>query len=290
MTSDSIELTLNWNDYHHHLATSFSSLLQHRTFSDVTLACDGRSLAAHRLLLATGSTYLRTLLADTHQHTIVILKDVSYDDMDSLLGFMYNGRVNISENRIESFLKTAESLGISGLAFSEADAENRDAVTKLAKSWKESGSHKRVLTDCVDAHSRRIKESKKVKAARVTTTTLKHEIIDIDDDSVEEAPISYNGDFEVDDKESSAYGDPGYDMESWMDVYNADIVPIHQSDGTVVYPCKLCDKTYNHESTLRSHYTVHSGQAVCTICGKTYNRKQDVRRHQRTLHGIVPIV
>lgn len=49
------------------------------------------------------------------KHPIVILKDVPYSDMRSLLDFMYRGEVSVDQDRLTAFLKVAESLKIKGL-------------------------------------------------------------------------------------------------------------------------------------------------------------------------------
>ena len=49
------------------------------------------------------------------KHPIVILKDVPYSDMRSLLDFMYRGEVSVDQDRLTAFLKVAESLRIKGL-------------------------------------------------------------------------------------------------------------------------------------------------------------------------------
>lgn len=49
------------------------------------------------------------------KHPIVILKDVPYVDMRSLLDFMYRGEVSVDQDRLTAFLRVAESLRIKGL-------------------------------------------------------------------------------------------------------------------------------------------------------------------------------
>lgn len=49
------------------------------------------------------------------KHPIVILKDVTYQDLSAILRFMYQGEVNIKQEDISSFLKVAETLQIKGL-------------------------------------------------------------------------------------------------------------------------------------------------------------------------------
>lgn len=43
------------------------------------------------------------------------MRDIKYDDLFSLLQFMYNGEVNVAQEQLNSFLKSAESLKIRGL-------------------------------------------------------------------------------------------------------------------------------------------------------------------------------
>lgn len=45
----------------------------------------------------------------------VVLKDISYRAMKSLLQFMYNGEVSVRQEDLTSFIGTAETLEIKGL-------------------------------------------------------------------------------------------------------------------------------------------------------------------------------
>lgn len=49
------------------------------------------------------------------QHPIIILRDVAYVDMSALLSFVYQGEVYVSQDRLTTFLRTAEMLHIKGL-------------------------------------------------------------------------------------------------------------------------------------------------------------------------------
>ena len=50
----------------------------------------------------------------------MILRDVAEQDLQSLLKFMYSGEVQISEDRLKNFLRTAETLQIRGLTDGDA--------------------------------------------------------------------------------------------------------------------------------------------------------------------------
>lgn len=50
------------------------------------------------------------------KHPIIILKDVSYSHLQAILEFMYAGEVNVSQEQLPTFLKTADRLKVKGLA------------------------------------------------------------------------------------------------------------------------------------------------------------------------------
>jgi broad-like protein len=53
---------LRWNNYQNSITTAFENLRDDEDFIDVTLACDGKSLKAHREVLSACSPYFRELL------------------------------------------------------------------------------------------------------------------------------------------------------------------------------------------------------------------------------------
>lgn len=68
------------------------------------------------MVLSACSPYFNALfLNHPEKHPIVILKDVPYADMKSLLDFMYRGEVSVDQERLTAFLRVAESLRIKGL-------------------------------------------------------------------------------------------------------------------------------------------------------------------------------
>jgi Cys2His2 zinc finger developmental/cell cycle regulator len=107
---------LRWNNHQTNLLSVFDQLLHAETFTDVTLAVEGQYLKAHKMVLSACSPYFQAIFVNhPEKHPIVILKDVPFADMKSLLDFMYRGEVSVDQERLTAFLKLAESLRIKGL-------------------------------------------------------------------------------------------------------------------------------------------------------------------------------
>ncbi|KAH8339590.1 hypothetical protein KR067_000112 [Drosophila pandora] len=133
-SSTSQQFCLRWNNYQTNLTTIFDQLLQNECFVDVTLACDGRSMKAHKMVLSACSPYFQTLLAETPcQHPIVIMRDVNWSDLKAIVEFMYRGEINVSQDQIGPLLRIAEMLKVRGLA----DVTNMEAATAAAAAASE---------------------------------------------------------------------------------------------------------------------------------------------------------
>uniref|UniRef100_A0A6B2EC09 Putative homeobox transcription factor sip1 n=1 Tax=Phlebotomus kandelakii TaxID=1109342 RepID=A0A6B2EC09_9DIPT len=109
---------LRWNNHQSNLLGVFSQLLQDESLVDVTLACsEGASIRAHKVVLSACSSYFQSLFLDhPARHPIVILKDVRFAELRTLVEFMYKGEVNVQYCQLSALLKTAESLKVKGLA------------------------------------------------------------------------------------------------------------------------------------------------------------------------------
>nr|XP_029711892.1 uncharacterized protein LOC109398404 [Aedes albopictus] len=109
---------LRWKYHHSNLQTMFSQLLDRGCFCDVTLACEGQTIRAHRVVLCACSTYFDQLLTNcsTEKDPIIIMRDAKFEDIRCLIEFMYKGEINVEHGSLASLLKTAEELRIKGLA------------------------------------------------------------------------------------------------------------------------------------------------------------------------------
>nr|XP_053610076.1 broad-complex core protein isoforms 1/2/3/4/5 isoform X8 [Plodia interpunctella] len=133
--ADNQHFCLRWNNYQSSITSAFENLRDDEDFVDVTLACDGKSLKAHRVVLSACSPYFRELLKSTPcKHPVIVLQDVAFTDLHALVEFIYHGEVNVHQRSLSSFLKTAEVLRVSGLT------QNEDVQGPLLQSLRASAT------------------------------------------------------------------------------------------------------------------------------------------------------
>lgn len=56
------QFCLRWNNFHTNITSAFESLRDDEDFVDITLACEGRQVKAHKMVLSACSPYFRSLL------------------------------------------------------------------------------------------------------------------------------------------------------------------------------------------------------------------------------------
>ncbi|XP_023222354.1 longitudinals lacking protein, isoforms H/M/V-like isoform X1 [Centruroides sculpturatus] len=110
------QFQLKWNNHQSNMVTVFDQLLSSEALVDVTLACEGLSLKAHKIVLSACSPFFQNLfLENPCTHPIVIMKDMKYAELKAIVDFIYKGEVNVSHYQLNGLLKTAELLNIKGL-------------------------------------------------------------------------------------------------------------------------------------------------------------------------------
>ncbi|PSN46664.1 hypothetical protein C0J52_06368 [Blattella germanica] len=124
--SEEQQFCLRWNNFQANITSQFEALRDEEDFVDVTLACDGQRLKAHKVVLSACSPYFKELFkSNPCKHPILFLRDVAFHHLRALVEFMYAGEVNVAQAQLSAFLRTAESLQIRGLT--EAPQRHKQA-------------------------------------------------------------------------------------------------------------------------------------------------------------------
>jgi len=118
---------LRWNDFETNISVAFKEIREEKDFFDVTLACDDSQIQAHKVILSACSPFFRNVLRrNPHQHPLLYLKGVKYQDLVSVLNFMYNGEVNVAQEELNTFLSVAEDLRVKGLTQNNGGTEKKN--------------------------------------------------------------------------------------------------------------------------------------------------------------------
>ena len=116
MTEEKFHLTWPpWHSYSDHLKEMMHIMKTDDTFTDVTLVSeDGRKVRAHKVVLGASSPIMRDMM--TREDTsIVDLKGIALEEINSILQFIYLGEATLQPERMEVFLHAAQRLQIKEL-------------------------------------------------------------------------------------------------------------------------------------------------------------------------------
>jgi len=155
---------LRWNEFENNISKAFGELRGDKDFVDVTLACDDNQLQAHKVILSACSPLFRSLFKKNHhQHPLLFLRGVKYEDILAVLDFIYHGEVNIAQESLNSFLAVAEDLQIKGLTQTD---QNKGRPTSANCSSESTIPH---VQDNSSFHYQPTKRDEKVKVSEKTS-------------------------------------------------------------------------------------------------------------------------
>jgi len=141
-------LSLKWNNHRTTFYHVISGLRNKESYTDVTLACDGKFYPVHKLVLSTCSEYFSDIFERTNcKNPVVILKDIQCSDLEFLLDYMYIGEVNVRQNELSSLIKAAECLRVKGLAVPDEEPKKLSSSSNRQRPEQQSPPPKRRRTE-----------------------------------------------------------------------------------------------------------------------------------------------
>ena len=127
---------LQWNDFRDNVSLAFRDLIDDKEFTDVTLACEnGQHVEAHKVVLIASSPFFLNLLKkNKHPHPLVLMRGVHYEDLLSMVDFLYNGEANVYQENLDTFFAIAKGLRLKGLKTQEDVEEQPPEKTSFCSS------------------------------------------------------------------------------------------------------------------------------------------------------------
>jgi len=293
---------LRWNDFESNISKAFSEIRDDKDFFDVTLACEGEQIEAHKVVLSACSPFFQTILKrNRHEHPLLYLKGVKYIDLMAVLNFMYHGEVNVAQEDLNSFLAIAEDLKVKGLTQNTTEEVTKQQNTfkprprdlhgeKPTKSSYQSGT-----TD----------EDNEVECVPVKTEpssfVQEHDHIQVEDVVHKNQVAERNLDNSMYEEHYADYGNYEEGAEAG---FNEDLMTTNSADGnkeldlvisnTMVkdageagaWRCLICNVANKQKARIRNHVETHfEANQICPICTQVCKSRESLRKHLTRRHG-----
>jgi hypothetical protein len=195
---------LRWNEFEKNISTSFRELREDKDFFDVTLACENNQIQAHKVILSACSPFFRSVLKQNpHQHPLLYLKGVRYEDITSVLSCMYHGEVNISQDELNSFLEVAEDLKVKGLTQNNLNEEKSEIkppaerkmlkqspVLPIYKPQKQARPPPRPTFEAVSIRQESMDMQREIRNPQPQIKTEAPAVVDIDEEDPNQMVVS----------------------------------------------------------------------------------------------------
>ena len=117
---------LKWHTYSDHLREMLHDMMKSDQLTDVTLVCDDKKqFKAHKIVLSACSSVFKSIIKDLPQNSVIYLRGIHHQEMESILEFMYLGVATFYQERMNEFLNVAKNLEIKEICKDvEFDGEN----------------------------------------------------------------------------------------------------------------------------------------------------------------------
>ena len=265
---DSETFCLKWNDFIDNVTTSFAQLRKDKDFADVTLASGdgGQVVKAHRVVLASGSHVLKSLLTQhPSENPMIFMRGMKQDQLNSIVDFLYFGEVSIHQDELNDFLALAEELQLKGLT------ESKNKETSMPQEIKResiSGAPHIVNNQQI------LREKKPRKPGTIFTES-----------GQSSSQISVVEDYGSDKfgKSGVSFRDGNDDLENEISKY------LEKVQGTSNrWSCLSCgkiDQKINIKKHIEGHH-LEGRRHICTYCGHNSRSRNSLQNHVSVSHRV----
>ena len=233
------KFSLKWNDFQATVSQSLGLLRAEEDLFDVTLVSDDqRQVSAHKLVLSACSSFFKNIFKkNSHSHPLLYLGGVSFDNLEFILDYIYQGEVLIFQEQLDGFLDTAKKLNITGLIGDDDEPTFRGPKQQ----------HFETKPDLYQLDQDHVVQSQQVEKAE--DSNIKSRI-------VERIEFSDPTDINEKIKELTEKVDGGFLCKSCGKITRDDRNHRRHVETHIEglsYPCPFCDKLLRNSDSKRKH-------------------------------------
>ena len=254
---------LKGNDFKKNVSTSFASLRDDTNLSDVTLVCeDGQQLVAHKVILAASSPFFQNLFTrNKHEHPLIYMRGIEFDDLLAIVDFLYYGEANIYQHNLDKFLNIAQELSLKGL--------NRDTDPNV--------SNLKVETSPTKTH-----QPFKPQVKLQHKNTPKNQDISLDLD----ISLNHDNDERTVVLSKQALSGDLEELEERVKSMMALSDKVMPNGIRRPYSCQVCGKE-GYNTSIKDHIEANHMEGIivpCNLCEKTFRSRASLRYHRLHQH------
>ena len=284
---------LSFAGFQNHISKMLDDNFIYSHFTDVTLVSDdNKHLSAHKIVLAASSPLLcEILLANQHQEPVLYFPSVKHEDLKSMLAYMYQGSVNIAQDRVEDFISFASQLEVKGLPVSIQEGntiegtyhkENLSEILVSIEDNYEAVPHEETPLTILIQHDMKKEVDNENDYNCQNRWTLcqkifadKHELIEHRKLHTGEEPFSCE-------KCSENYPVIS-SLKHHIQIKHGDM---RVDSSSYTFKCEYCQKKLLDKVKLNAHRRIHRGEKnlYCGLCDNKYKEKLSLRLHIRQTH------
>ena len=222
--------------------------------ADVTLVSDDKvAFPVHKFVIGACSPVLKDLLTkNPHPHPMIYLNGVKQFELNSILRFIYFGKTQVFQSRMEKFFETGKEL----------------KIKQLSHPFIPNNEHE--VKDFSDIEpGNKVDNIPKGVHAQDKGVLLEY---DVDDG-----------------KQVVDYDRNGYRCEACKALFNSKLGLIHHRRNKhegVRYSCDICHYKAKSKDNLKTHKdSIHEGvRYSCDSCVYKATTKSDLKKHKDSIH------
>ena len=259
------KLNLNWHTFSSHMLESIGGIYHSQEYTDVTLICDDyKQLKAHKFVLGSCSQVFRNILRlNTQKHPTIILRGIVYQDMESILQFMYLGKSTFEQDRMGKILSAAKTLEVLEISdcYNESQENIETNFQEQVPSNSQRNNHKSVIVENHEAVTKTFESTLPSLAETVNLEKI------------------FNGS-RVRVRKCPECGDEVKRIKKHFNTKHPTL------KFELTYECSQCEKVFKSRGHLKTHYeSKHTNiRYECDLCDKSFTTKSVLNSHIKLSH------
>ena len=206
------------------------------------VSSEGRQVSAHKLVLTSCSEYFKTILKSSSNrvgNTILCLDNIRFDELNNMMDYVYNGAVNIEQEKLDRFLTIAQRFQLEGLISDENEPAELEEGSPINMDLSGEESKTEIIGDIA-----RARPSRFIVKDNINLSSNEFQSIDELDRKIKEQLFKNDqGKYEC-----RVCGKVLRDLTDSKRHAEVHIEGLS-------FPCQACEKTFRSRNSLRVHYS-----------------------------------